>query len=149
MQGEILAEGALDGFNEEARHLVYLIADTGLRLSEAANLTTETIHLDHEIPNIVLKTSIPLDLLIGTYRTSKLRVPCFRIARRFGRHLQTIDCDKRSFWRCHLGYDELQKAQDCLAGHRFRPTARPLISHNFTFQTETKVGPELTAETLA
>ncbi|CAH2396895.1 hypothetical protein MES4922_180031 [Mesorhizobium ventifaucium] len=63
-----------------ARHLVYLIAD--------ANLTTETIHLDHEIPNIVLKTSIPLDLLFGTYRTSKLRAPCFRIARRFGRHLQ-------------------------------------------------------------
>ncbi|PAQ06566.1 hypothetical protein [Mesorhizobium temperatum] len=51
MQGEILAEGALDGLNEEARHLVYLNADTGLRLSEAANLATETIHLDREIPH--------------------------------------------------------------------------------------------------
>ncbi|SJM36023.1 conserved hypothetical protein [Mesorhizobium delmotii] len=60
-----------------ARHLVYLIADTGLRLSEAANLTTETIHLDHEIPN--MSSKLPLDLLIGTYRTSKLRAPCCRI----------------------------------------------------------------------
>ncbi|WP_192182977.1 tyrosine-type recombinase/integrase [Mesorhizobium amorphae] len=55
VQGEILAKGALDGLNEEARHLVYLIADTGLRLSEAANLTTETIHLDHEIPHVQVR----------------------------------------------------------------------------------------------
>ncbi|CAN7373319.1 integrase [Mesorhizobium amorphae] len=52
VQDKILAEGALNGLNDEARHLVYLIADTGLRLSEAANLTSETIHLDHEIPHI-------------------------------------------------------------------------------------------------
>ncbi|TIT03717.1 hypothetical protein [Mesorhizobium sp.] len=33
VQGEILAEGALDGLNEEARHLVYLIADTSIAKS--------------------------------------------------------------------------------------------------------------------
>lgn len=55
VQEKILAEGALDGLNDEARHLVYLIADTGLRLSEAANLTTETIHLDHEIPHVQVR----------------------------------------------------------------------------------------------
>ncbi|TGT23422.1 integrase, partial [Mesorhizobium sp. M4B.F.Ca.ET.169.01.1.1] len=42
IQEKILAEGALDGLNDEARHLIYVIADTGLRLSEASNLTTET-----------------------------------------------------------------------------------------------------------
>ncbi|AZO66485.1 MAG: integrase [Mesorhizobium sp.] len=52
IQEKILAEGALDGLNDEARHLIYVIADTGLRLSEAANLTTETIHLDQEIPHV-------------------------------------------------------------------------------------------------
>ncbi|RUW53335.1 integrase [Mesorhizobium sp. M1A.F.Ca.ET.072.01.1.1] len=55
VQEKILAEGALDGLNDEARHLVYLIADTGLRLSEAANLTAETIHLDHEIPHVQVR----------------------------------------------------------------------------------------------
>ncbi|MDX8480861.1 MULTISPECIES: integrase [Mesorhizobium] len=55
VQEKILADGALDGLNDEARHLVYLIADTGLRLSEAANLTAETIHLDHEIPHVQVR----------------------------------------------------------------------------------------------
>ncbi|MDX8457319.1 integrase [Mesorhizobium humile] len=55
VQEKILAEGALDGLNDEARHLVYLIADTGLRLSEAANLTAETIHLDQEIPHVQVR----------------------------------------------------------------------------------------------
>ncbi|WP_054312874.1 tyrosine-type recombinase/integrase [Mesorhizobium sp. 1M-11] len=55
VQREVLAEGALDGLNDEARDLVYLIADTGMRLSEAANLTEETIRLDHEVPHVQVR----------------------------------------------------------------------------------------------
>jgi integrase len=52
VQNQILAEGALKDMNEEARRAIYLIADTGLRLSEAANLNENTIFLDADIPYI-------------------------------------------------------------------------------------------------
>ncbi|WP_238193476.1 tyrosine-type recombinase/integrase [Methylobacterium frigidaeris] len=52
MQDKLLAEDALDGLNDEARRLVYLIAETGLRLSEAANLTAATIRLDDPVPHV-------------------------------------------------------------------------------------------------
>ena len=51
----ILAEGGLDGLNNEARAIVCLIAETGLRLSEAANLLPETIILDAEIPHVEMR----------------------------------------------------------------------------------------------
>lgn len=38
--------------NDEARRAVFLIADTGLRLSEAINLNETTIHLESEIPHV-------------------------------------------------------------------------------------------------
>jgi integrase len=52
IQNTLLAEGALEGLNEEARHLIYVLADTGLRPSEAANLREHTIHLDAPIPYV-------------------------------------------------------------------------------------------------
>lgn len=52
VQEKILAEGALMGLNSEVRRTVMLIADTGLRLSEAVNLNATTIHLDCAIPYI-------------------------------------------------------------------------------------------------
>lgn len=50
LQSHFLKEGALDGLNREARGLLYLLVETGLRLSEACNLNAGTIILDHEIP---------------------------------------------------------------------------------------------------
>lgn len=55
VQDQLLAEGALDGLNPEARAIVYLIVETGLRLSEAANLTAETIRLDGDIPHVMVR----------------------------------------------------------------------------------------------
>lgn len=52
VQSRILATGALDELNEEARHVLYLIADSGLRLSEAVNLTDKTIFLDATVPYV-------------------------------------------------------------------------------------------------
>jgi hypothetical protein len=37
IQTRLLAPGALDGLNEDARLVLYIAADTGLRLSEAVN----------------------------------------------------------------------------------------------------------------
>lgn len=52
VRDQFLAEGRLAGLNPEARRIVYLIIETGLRLSEACALTQETIHLDGPIPYI-------------------------------------------------------------------------------------------------
>jgi hypothetical protein len=38
IQNQLLAEGALDGLNEEARLVLYVVADTGMRPSEVVNL---------------------------------------------------------------------------------------------------------------
>lgn len=48
----LLADGALKGLNAEARAIVYLVVETGLRVVEACNLTRGTITLDHAIPHI-------------------------------------------------------------------------------------------------
>jgi integrase len=55
VQGRMLAPGALDRLNQEARRLVYLIAETGLRPSEAANLNESTIVLDHQVPHVKVR----------------------------------------------------------------------------------------------
>ena len=55
IQSRFLATGALDGLNMEARCILYLMVETGVRLSEAANLTAETIFLGAEVPYIEIK----------------------------------------------------------------------------------------------
>jgi len=52
IQNRLLADGVLEDLNEEARLIVYVLADTGLRPSEAANLQAHTIHLDAPIPYV-------------------------------------------------------------------------------------------------
>ena len=52
VQKVILKDGALDGLNEEARRVVYVCADTGLRLSEIVNLLPHHIRLDAEVPHV-------------------------------------------------------------------------------------------------
>ena len=52
VQDRLLADGALDGLNEDARHIIYVIADTGLRPSEVVNLNKKTIHLNAKIPYV-------------------------------------------------------------------------------------------------
>ncbi|MBB2963776.1 tyrosine-type recombinase/integrase [Methylobacterium sp. R2-1] len=55
VQAKYLADGALNGLNDEARMVVYLLVETGLRLSEACNLTAETIRLDAEVPHVMVR----------------------------------------------------------------------------------------------
>lgn len=55
VQDKILSDGALAELNAEARHLVLLLADTGMRLSEAANLLGPRIILDHAIPHVQVR----------------------------------------------------------------------------------------------
>ena len=48
----ILAPGALDGLNDEARDVIYIVMETGARPSEIVNLSRSRIILDAEIPHI-------------------------------------------------------------------------------------------------
>lgn len=51
----ILAPGALDDLNAEARDVVYVVIETGARPSEIVNLDESCIVLDVEIPHIRIK----------------------------------------------------------------------------------------------
>ncbi len=44
--------GALDGLNEDARFVMYVMIETGLRLSEIVNLRENTIVLDARVPHV-------------------------------------------------------------------------------------------------
>ena len=55
IQERLLADGAFGDMNDEARHVIYLIVETGLRLSEACNLTAETIQLDAPVPHVMIR----------------------------------------------------------------------------------------------
>jgi integrase len=52
IQNRLLAPGALAGLNEEARHVLYVMMETGLRPSEIVNLRENTIHLNASIPYV-------------------------------------------------------------------------------------------------
>jgi len=52
VQNHILADGVFDDINPEARRVVYLVIETGLRLSEATGLTREAIHLEAPVPYV-------------------------------------------------------------------------------------------------
>lgn len=55
VQSEFLAEGMFADLNAEARRVIYLITETGLRLSEACNLSRTTIRLDASIPHVQVR----------------------------------------------------------------------------------------------
>lgn len=55
VQERILADGVLAGLNDEARAVVYLMSETGLRISEMVNLTVETIDLASNIPHVKVR----------------------------------------------------------------------------------------------
>lgn len=51
----MLASGALDGLNPDARGLALGMVNTGYRPSERATLTAETIRLDCDVPHISIE----------------------------------------------------------------------------------------------
>jgi integrase len=55
VQNEILKPGKLDTLNTEAKALIYIMADTGARVSEVVGLLPEDIFLDDKIPFIWIR----------------------------------------------------------------------------------------------
>lgn len=52
IQDKLLATGALDRLNEDARYVFYVIAETGMRASEVVNLQEDAIRLNAKIPYV-------------------------------------------------------------------------------------------------
>lgn len=55
VQDRILKDGALASLNAEARAVVYIMVETGLRPSEIVNLGRETMALDADIPHVQVR----------------------------------------------------------------------------------------------
>ena len=55
IKDKILAPGALDGLNSEARAILLGMINTGYRPSEGAGLTAAQIKLDHDVPHISIE----------------------------------------------------------------------------------------------
>jgi integrase len=52
-----LAPGVLDKLNDEARAVFWLVADTGLRISESCALDSSTIILDAAVPHVKVRAN--------------------------------------------------------------------------------------------
>jgi len=57
VQTVFLNSNALDALNDEARALIYLMADTGARVSEVTGLLPEDINLEADIPFIFIRNN--------------------------------------------------------------------------------------------
>lgn len=55
IKSRILAPGALDGLNEEARGILLIMVESGARPSEIANLDPEMIRLSHKVPHLSIE----------------------------------------------------------------------------------------------
>ncbi|WP_188915458.1 tyrosine-type recombinase/integrase [Salinarimonas ramus] len=55
IQERLLLTGALDGLNAEARRIVFVCIETGMRPSEVCNLTEDRIHLEAPVPHVEVR----------------------------------------------------------------------------------------------
>ena len=55
IQEKLLATGALDDLNEDARYVLYVVSETGMRPSEVVNLQEDAIRLDAKIPYVKIQ----------------------------------------------------------------------------------------------
>ena len=76
VQDRILAEGVFDDLNPEARRVIYLVVETGVRLSEAISLSAATIRLEAAVPHICV---VPQGRDIKTAQ-SKREIPLVGVA---------------------------------------------------------------------
>ncbi|UXM94026.1 tyrosine-type recombinase/integrase [Bartonella sp. HY329] len=81
IKSKIYQPSALAKLNDEARHVVFILADTGTRLGEICNLGDENIHLDGEVPFIEIAPRIdPADPREIKTNSSVRRIPLIGLA---------------------------------------------------------------------
>lgn len=72
VRDRFLADGAFDTLNPEARRIVFLVVETGLRPSEACGLDRSTINLEGPIPFVRVADDIRQTKTPGSVRTVPL-----------------------------------------------------------------------------
>lgn len=128
VQSHILAEGVFDDLNDEARHLIYLVAETGLRLSEACSLNASTIVLKHNIPHIIIDGAMANRQL--KTKSSKRKIPLVGVA------LDVMRLHPKGFPRYHDNADSASAVINAaLEARKLFPTEEhTLYSLRHTFE---------------
>ncbi len=72
----ILVPGLFDGLNDQLKNMIYVLIETGARLSEICNLQPEQIRLEADVPHIEIKA---IDRELKTV-TSKRQIPLVGVA---------------------------------------------------------------------
>lgn len=125
VQEQILKDGALDQLNDEARRVLYLIAETGLRLSEAVNLTRETIHLNAAIPYVSVR---PIGRKMKTEQSAR-DIPLVGVA------LMAMEAQPDGFPRYRDKGAGLSAIVNKVLGNaKLRPEGQTLYSLRHTFE---------------
>jgi len=52
---KVLVPGLFDGLNDDLRLMIYVLIETGARMSEICNILPENIHLDCDVPYIAIR----------------------------------------------------------------------------------------------
>lgn len=115
IQDKILAEGALDALHPQARCIVYMMVDTGMRPSEIINLRPQHIHLDAPVPYVSI---LPEGRKLKT-KQSQRDVPLV------GCSLAAMRAQPNGFPR-YVGQEDQasEDINDCLAAANLRPTPK-------------------------
>lgn len=83
VQNVLMAPGALDGLNDEARGIFYVVAELGLRPSEVCGLRRAHIHLDVAIPFISIQEDGRQVKNMNSIRTTPLVGVALEVMRHF------------------------------------------------------------------
>lgn len=83
----ILVPGLFDGLNDQLKNMIYVLIETGARLSEICNLRPEQIRLAAVVPHIEIKA---IDRELKTV-TSKRQIPLVGVA------LEAMKCSPEGF----------------------------------------------------
>ena len=76
VRSKILIPGLFDGLNDQLKIMIYVLIETGARLSEICNLRPEQIRLNAEVPHLEIKA---IDRELKTV-TSKREIPLVGVA---------------------------------------------------------------------
>lgn len=126
VQTKLLAPGALDGLNQDAKALVWIMADTGARLSEITGLMPEDIVLRGDIPFIWIRANRVRDLKTAH---SERQIPLV------GTALAALKAQPQGIARYDIGDHASNTVNKFLAENGLRPTARhTLYSLRHTFK---------------
>jgi len=78
----LLADGALDGLEGQARAILLIMINTGARPSEIANLMPDHIRLDHQYPHIIVTTDNREDQRELKSKNSDRKIPLLGVSLR-------------------------------------------------------------------